>query len=75
MSLIEKFINKYEIEYDSYTDLAESAKNILENEIFNRGIKAIVTSRTKRLDSLHEKLIRRNEKKKYNSLSEIEKVS
>lgn len=73
MGLIEKFVNKYEKEYDCYTDLAVSAKNILENEIFNRGIKAIVTFRTKRMDSLHEKLVRRNETKKYNSLSEIEK--
>ncbi len=48
MGLIEKFVNKYEKEYDCYTDLAVSAKNILENEIFNRGIKAIVTLRTKR---------------------------
>lgn len=72
MDLIEKFISNYEKEYDSYTDLAVSAKTVLENEIFNRGIKAIVTFRTKRLDSLYEKLIRRNEKKKYSSLSDIE---
>lgn len=62
---IESSIKKYEKEYDFYQQLAVSVKDLLETEIYNRGIKAIVTHRTKKVDSLREKLNRRNDKKKY----------
>src|SRR5690606_9308 len=73
MAIIEEFLERYKAEHDFYKQLTLQARDSLEKEIFNMGIKAIVTYRTKRLDSLKEKLIRRNEKKKYTSLDDIEK--
>lgn len=73
MTPIASFIRKYEKEYDFYQQLAVTAKDLLETEIYNRGIKAIVTHRTKKVDSLREKLNRRNDKKQYLSDEDIEK--
>lgn len=73
MAIIEEFLKRYKAEHDFYKQLTLQARDSLEKEIFNMGIKAIVTYRTKRVDSLKEKLIRRNEKKKYTSLDDIEK--
>lgn len=72
MTAIESFIEKYSQETDFYQRLAVFAKDLLEKEIYNKGIKAIVTYRTKKVDSLREKLNRRNEKKRYQALSDIE---
>ncbi len=73
MTPIELFIKQYEKEYAFYQQLALVVKELLETEIYNRGIKAIVTHRTKKLDSLREKLYRRNNKKHYRSCEDIEK--
>jgi len=73
MTIIEEYLERYKEEYDFYKQLTLQARDRLEKEIFNMGIKSIVTYRTKRVDSLKEKLIRRNEKKKYSSLNDIEK--
>lgn len=73
MTIIESFLKQYEREYDFYKQLAAIANDVLETEIFNRGIKAIVSHRAKRIDRLKEKLAKRNEKKKYKSKAAIEK--
>src|SRR5690606_4310241 len=73
MTPIELFIKQYEKENAFYQQLALVVKELLETEIYNRGIKAIVTHRTKKLDSLREKLHRRNNKKHYRSCEDIEK--
>lgn len=73
MTVIESFVEKYKEEYDFYQRLAITAKDLLEKEIYNRGIKAIVTYRTKKVDSLIEKLRRRNEKKHYQIPEDIER--
>lgn len=73
MSVIDNFIIQYEKEYDFYKQLAHLGHEILETEIINRGIKAIVSSRAKRIDRLKEKLIKRNQKENYKSKTSIEK--
>lgn len=73
MDVIESFIKKYEKEYDFYSKLTKLAGDLLEREVFNRGIKAIVTHRTKKIDSLREKLYKRNLKKQYLHFEEIQK--
>lgn len=73
MSVIDNFIIQYEKEYDFYKQLARLGHEILESEIINRGIKAIVSSRAKRIDRLKEKLIKRNQKENYKSKTAIEK--
>lgn len=73
MGVIESFLKHYEREFDFYNQLSLLAKDILEKEIFGMGIKAIVTYRVKRVESLGEKLYRRNRKKKYKSFADIEK--
>src|SRR5690606_20012800 len=45
----------------------------LEDEIINRGIKAIISNRAKRIDRLKEKVIQRNQKENYKSKRAIEK--
>ncbi len=73
MSVIDNFITQYEREYDFYKQLAQHAHDIVETEIINRGIKAIVSHRAKRVDRLREKLEKRNINKGYKSKRAIEK--
>lgn len=73
MKIIDSFIKQYEKEYDYYKELARKAHEILENEIFERGIKAIVSHRAKRIDRLKEKIEQRNINKNYKSKRAIEK--
>lgn len=73
MSVIDNFINQYEKEYDFYRQLARLGNEVLDKEIINRGLKAIVSHRAKRIDRLREKLIKRNEKNIYKSKRAIEK--
>jgi len=61
MSVIDNFIKQYE------------KHEVLETEIINRGIKALVSNRAKRVDRLKEKLLKRNQKKNYKSRKAIEK--
>jgi len=72
MSILDNFIKQYEKEYDFYKQLARLGHEILEKEIINRGIKALVSNRAKRVDRLKEKLIKRNQKKDYKSRQSIE---
>ncbi|MCT3991302.1 RelA/SpoT domain-containing protein [Elizabethkingia anophelis] len=73
MSAIENFIKQYEKEYDFYKQLTIIANEILEFEIQKRGVKAIVSSRAKRVDRLREKLLQRNSNKEYKTKISIEK--
>lgn len=72
MSIIDNFIKQYEKEYDFYKQLARLGHDVLETEIINRGIKALVSNRAKRVDRLKEKLLKRNQKKDYKSRKSIE---
>jgi ppGpp synthetase/RelA/SpoT-type nucleotidyltranferase len=73
MSIIDNFINQYKREYDFYKQLARHANDVLESEIVNRGIRAIVSNRAKRADRLKEKLENRNRTTRYKSKRAIEK--
>lgn len=73
MSVIDNFIKQYEKEYDFYQQLARLGHEVLETEIINRGIKAIISNRAKRIDRLKEKVIQRDQKKNYKSKRAIEK--
>ncbi|MGK0308573.1 MAG: ppGpp synthetase/RelA/SpoT-type nucleotidyltransferase [Urechidicola sp.] len=73
MSIIDNFITQYEKEYDFYRQLARLGHDVLETEIINRGLKAIISNRAKRIDRLKEKVVQRNQKKNYKSKRAIEK--
>jgi len=73
MSIVDNFIKQYEKEYDFYRQLARLGHDVLETEIINRGIKAIISNRAKRIDRLKEKVIQRNRSKNYKSKRAIEK--
>ena len=67
MGAIENFIKQYEKEYDFYKQLSQIANEIIENEVNDRALKALVSHRAKRVDRLREKLFNRNKKKNYKS--------
>lgn len=71
MTVIESFIKQYNKEYDFYQKVAQIVYGRIEDELFKRGIKAIVSSRAKKPDRLKEKLQKRNETKKYKSHDDI----
>jgi ppGpp synthetase/RelA/SpoT-type nucleotidyltranferase len=70
-TFIDCFINQYNKEYDFYQKLSTIVSNKIENQLSLRGIKAIVTHRAKKPESLKEKIISRNEKKAYESTDDI----
>lgn len=71
MSIIDSFLLRYAKEYDFYNELAHQVAIICEAIIQRSGIRAIVTYRAKKPDSLKDKLIKRNAVKKYNSIEQI----
>lgn len=71
MIIIDNFITQYNKEYDYYQKLAQIISNKIEDQLFKRGIKAIVSFRAKKPERLYDKLISRNKKKKYQNISEI----
>lgn len=73
MSLIDSFLQRYAKEYDFYNSLAHQVATICETIIHRSGIRAIVTYRAKKPESLKEKLIKRNAVKKYQSIEQIYK--
>ena len=73
MSILEPFYKKYLQEVDLYHQLAITVKDILEKETRSKGIKCIVTYRVKPANSLKEKLQRKNKKKQYQTMAELEK--
>lgn len=72
MSIIDNFIKQYEKEYDFFKQLARLGHDLLETEIINRGIKALVSNRAKRIDRLKEKITKWDQKKNYKSRKAIE---
>lgn len=71
MKIIEEFIKQYNKEFDYYQKLSQIIANKIEDQLFKRGIKAIVTYRAKRPDRLKDKLVKRNEEKKYKEINDI----
>ncbi len=71
MDIINEFIEQYKKEYDYYSKLATLAQEECERALYSRGIKAIVSSRAKKIDSLEEKLRKRNKEKIYTSINDI----
>ncbi len=71
MSLIDSFLQRYAKEYDFYNELAHQVAMICETIIQRSGIRAIVTYRAKKPDSLKEKLTKRNTAKKYQNIEQI----
>lgn len=71
MNLIDNFITQYNKEYDYYQKLAQIISNKIEDQLFKRGIKAIVSFRAKKPERLYDKLLNRNKKNKYQSITEI----
>ena len=71
MKIIDDFIRQYNKEFDYYQKLSQIIASKIEDQLFNRGIKAIVTYRAKRPDRLKDKLLKRNEDKKYKNVEEI----
>lgn len=71
MNIIDAFLLRYAKEYDFYIELAHQVATICETIIHRNGIRAIVTYRAKKPDSLKDKLIKRNSYKKYQSIEQI----
>ncbi|MFD1769775.1 hypothetical protein [Sphingobacterium suaedae] len=69
MKLIDDFIRDYEPDY--YQRQSQSIAEQIEDQLFKRGIKAIVTFRAKKKDRLKDKLIKRNVVKHYHSKTDI----
>lgn len=71
MIIIDSFINQYKKEFEFYQEFAQYIETIIEDDIFQRGIKAIVIHRAKRPDSLRNKLIKKNVKYQYKTIADI----
>ena len=71
MSVIENFLERYAKEYDYYYELARQVATICEALLSRNGIRAIVTYRAKKPESLREKLQKRDDIKKYQSIEQI----
>lgn len=71
MTIIEEFIKQYNKEFDYYQKLSQIVANKLEDQLFQRGIKAIVSFRAKKPERLLDKLSKRNETKKYRKIQDI----
>lgn len=71
-NIIKNFLIHYEKEeLKNYENFVRQVANQLEEELLNQGIKAIVSSRVKKTDSLYHKLIHRYADKKYKTFDEI----
>jgi ppGpp synthetase/RelA/SpoT-type nucleotidyltranferase len=71
MSVIDSFVHQYNKEYDYYQKLAQIVSGRIEDQLFKRGIKAIVSFRAKKPDRLREKLTKRDETKRYKTVADI----
>lgn len=69
---VEKFIEQYKLAYDHYANLAKITKEQLDEELASAGIKAILSWRAKEPESLQQKLIRRDNDKKYCNVEQIQ---
>ena len=71
LNVIDQFLLQYKQMSDEYRNLKEQAHTVVETALKDAGIMAITTSRIKDADRLREKLITRNEEKKYLSIDDI----
>jgi len=71
MDVIEGFLKRYEHEQDFYRIAAEICAKQCEDRLESEGIKAILSYREKNLDKLAEKIRKRNQEKKYDSVEQI----
>lgn len=71
MKVIDDFIKQYNKEFDYYQKLSQIIASKIEDQLFKRGIKAIVTHRAKRPDRLKDKLKKRFEEKQYKTIDDI----
>lgn len=71
MSIIDQFLEDYKQRMDRFERLAHLCAIQCESGLRRNGLRALVTYRVKRLDSLLEKVTTRNIEKNYQSLSEI----
>jgi ppGpp synthetase/RelA/SpoT-type nucleotidyltranferase len=69
--VIKDFVNRYRREYDYYQQLASIAAQQCEAALQENGIKAMVTNRAKRLDSLEKKIQQRMPENLYQSTDDI----
>ena len=72
-SIIEAFLKNYTKEEDFFNEASVICKKKLETALFNSGLKAIVSARAKKSDSLKDKVYARNAKKKYKTVKSIYK--
>jgi ppGpp synthetase/RelA/SpoT-type nucleotidyltranferase len=68
---IDAFVEEYRQSLTFYEALTRKAAQLLEMELAEKGIKAIVSYRTKKEDSLREKVEKRHLKKQYSCIEDI----
>lgn len=71
MPLINDFIEDYKQHLDRYERLAQVCAHQCESGLKRRGLRALVTHRAKRLDSLTDKVISRSVQSPYESVEQI----
>lgn len=71
MALIREFIEDYRGKISHFEHLAQTCAYQCESALKKRGLRALVTSRAKRLDSLASKVENRAQEKNYQSIEEI----
>lgn len=69
--VIDDFIKQYSKEFDFYQKLSQIVAGKIEDQLSKRGIKAIVTSRAKRPESLRDKISKRNKDKNYETVQDV----
>ncbi|NMB19709.1 MAG: RelA/SpoT domain-containing protein [Firmicutes bacterium] len=71
MALISEFIDDYRSKISHYEHLAQTCAYQCESALKRRGLRALVTSRAKKIDSLAAKVESRAQEKAYQSIREI----
>lgn len=72
MSVIDGFLEDYTKKIDFYREIARICAQICETNMEQMGIRAIVTSRAKKVERLRDKIEKRNFQKQYDSIKEID---
>jgi ppGpp synthetase/RelA/SpoT-type nucleotidyltranferase len=71
LSVIDAFIKLYKHEMDFYEETAHQTAETLEDALTEAGIRAIVTFRAKKPRKLKAKLLKRNQRRQYQSFRDI----
>lgn len=69
--LIQSFLEQYEKEFDLYEEVARTCESYISSLLESEGIRAMVTSRAKRLSSLRRKIWNRYPRKRYRTFEDI----